>query len=151
MHEAFPATDVVVMAAAVADFRPAEPSADKISKSGREALTLELEPTVDVLTEVAGERRGDQLVIGFAAEHGEAAVERARGKLERKRLDAIVVNDVSRADIGFDVSENEVTIVTAEGHQQVPRASKSEVAAAILDMVERLRAERAHAGGAAHA
>jgi phosphopantothenoylcysteine decarboxylase / phosphopantothenate---cysteine ligase len=149
VHEAFAATDVVVMAAAVADFRPADPSADKITKSGRDGLTLELEPTADVLTEIAGERRDDQLVIGFAAEHGGGAVERARGKLERKRLDAIVVNDVARADIGFDVSENEVTIVTAGGDHEVPLASKAEVAAAILDVVERLRAERAAAGGGA--
>jgi phosphopantothenoylcysteine decarboxylase/phosphopantothenate--cysteine ligase len=134
-----------VMAAAVADFRPASPAADKISKSGREGLTLELEPTADVLSELAGERRPGQLVVGFAAEHGEGAVERARGKLERKGLDAVVVNDISRADIGFDVDENEVTIVTAGGAEPVPQGSKPEVAAAVLDVVERLRTKSAEA------
>ncbi len=149
--EAFGATDVVVMAAAVADFRPAEAVAEKISKAGRDGLTVDLEPTADVLAELASRRRADQLLVGFAAEHGQGAVERAREKLDRKRLDAIVVNDVSRADIGFDVEENEVTIVTATGDQLVPRASKPEVAAAILDLVERMRAERTGAGGAARA
>src|SRR2546421_716016 len=86
----------------------------------------------------AARRSAGQVVVGFAAEHGEGAVERARGKLERKGLDAVVVNDISRADIGFDVPENEVTIVTAAGTEQVPRASKSEVAGAVLDVVERL-------------
>ncbi len=77
--------------------------------------------------------------MGFAAEHGEDAVEAARGKLTGKRLDALVVNDISRSDIGFDVDANEVTILTAAGERHVPRASKAEVAAAILDAVERLR------------
>ena len=135
----FEAADALVMAAAVADFRPAAPAADKISKSGRDGLVLELEPTADILSELAGVRRPGQLVVGFAAEHGEGAVERARGKLERKALDAVVVNDISRADIGFDVDENEVTIVTAEGSQAPADGSKAEVAAAILDVVERLR------------
>jgi len=78
-------------------------------------------------------------VIGFAAEHGEGAVERGRSKLARKRLDAVVVNDISRADIGFDAEENEVTIVLPEGEREVGRRSKAGVAAAILDEVERLR------------
>ena len=148
VREAFPAVDAVVMAAAVADFRPAEPVAEKIEKAGREGLTVELEPTVDVIAELAAERSAGQLLVGFAAEHGDAAVDRARAKLERKGLDAVVVNDVSRADIGFDVPENEVTIITAAGEQQVPRASKEDVAAAILEAIERLRAEHVHAGGA---
>jgi phosphopantothenoylcysteine decarboxylase/phosphopantothenate--cysteine ligase len=79
-------------------------------------------------------------VVGFAAEHGERAVERGRAKLSRKGLDAVVVNDISRADIGFDSSENEVTIVLADGEREVGRRPKSEVAAAILDEVERFRA-----------
>ena len=79
-------------------------------------------------------------MVGFAAEHGEGTVERARGKLERKGLDAVVANDISRADIGFDAGDNEVTIVTADGEQAVPRSSKAEVAAHVLDAVERLRA-----------
>ena len=150
-REAFEASDAVVMAAAVADFRPSAAVEEKIAKSDRDSLTIELEPTIDVLAELAEHRRPGQLLIGFAAEHGKGAVERARGKLERKRLDAVVVNDVSRADIGFDVPENEVTVLTAGGEQEVPRASKAEVASAILDVVERLRAERAEAGGPARA
>jgi phosphopantothenoylcysteine decarboxylase/phosphopantothenate--cysteine ligase len=141
----FEAADALVMAAAVADFRPAAPAAEKISKSGRDGLTLELEATTDILAELAEEQRPGRLVVGFAAEHGDGAVDRARGKLERKGLDAVVVNDISRADIGFDVDENEVTIVTAGGEEQVPRGSKAEVAAAILDLVERLRAKPAEA------
>jgi phosphopantothenoylcysteine decarboxylase/phosphopantothenate--cysteine ligase len=136
----FPAAEVLVMAAAVADFRPVDAANDKLGKEGREGLSLELEPTVDVLAELADRRAPGQVVVGFAAEHGQGAVERARGKLERKRLDAIVVNDISRADIGFDVGENEVTIVTAGGAREVPRSSKAEVGGAVLDVVEELRA-----------
>jgi phosphopantothenoylcysteine decarboxylase/phosphopantothenate--cysteine ligase len=138
----FPEADVLVMAAAVADFTPAAPADTKLGKEGREGLTLELRPTVDVLGEVAAERTEEQVLVGFAAEHGQGAVDRARGKLERKRLDAIVVNDISRPDIGFDTEENEVTIVTDSEARQVPFASKAEVAAAVLDVVEELRTAR---------
>jgi len=141
----FDGADVLVMAAAVSDFRPAAPVEDKISKSGLAGLSVEMEPTPDVLEELAARRRPDQVVVGFAAEHGQGAVERARGKLERKRLDAVVVNDISRADIGFDAAENEVTVVTAAGAEQVPRGSKAEVAAAVLDAVEGVRARTAEA------
>ena len=130
---------VLVMAAAVADFRPAAPEQSKIKKDGRTGLTVELEPTPDVLAAVSERRRPGQLLVGFAAEHGDGAVERARGKLERKRLDAVVVNDISRSDIGFDVDANEVTIVTAGGDEPVPFGPKEDVARAILDVVERLR------------
>ena len=136
---AFAEADVLLMAAAVADFRPAEALDDKIAKTGRERLALELEPTEDVLAALAGARRAGQTLIGFAAEHGEGAVERGRDKLERKGLDAIVVNDISRADIGFDATDNEVTVVTTDGDRHVPHASKQAVAAAILDEVEALR------------
>jgi phosphopantothenoylcysteine decarboxylase / phosphopantothenate---cysteine ligase len=145
-EQEFRATDVLLMAAAVADFSPAEPEQGKIKKSARTRLELVLEPTADVLAGLAGERRAGQTLIGFAAEHGPAAVELAREKLTAKGLDAIVVNDISRADIGFDVDANEVTILSvthngsAPAQQQVPRASKAEVAAAILDVVEMLRA-----------
>jgi phosphopantothenoylcysteine decarboxylase/phosphopantothenate--cysteine ligase len=136
---AFEFADVLVMAAAVADFRPAAPERSKIKKDGRAGLTIELEPTVDVLASVSERRRPGQVLVGFAAEHGAGAVERARGKLERKRLDAVVVNDISRPDIGFDVEENEVTIVTAAGDEPVPFGPKEDAARAILDVVERLR------------
>jgi phosphopantothenoylcysteine decarboxylase/phosphopantothenate--cysteine ligase len=108
---------------------------------------LELEPTEDVLSQVAELRRADQVIVGFAAEHGEDAVDLAHGKLARKRLDAIVVNDISRAGIGFESQENEVTILTADGAQRhVPRSRKERVARAVLDEVERLRAARGGSG-----
>jgi phosphopantothenoylcysteine decarboxylase / phosphopantothenate---cysteine ligase len=136
----FAACDVLLMAAAVADFRPAAPVAHKLKKDVGPVPTIELEPTVDVLSALAAARRPGQVLVGFAAEHGEGAVEYARGKLRRKRLDAVVVNDISRSDIGFNVADNEVTIVTALNERLVPRTSKSDVAAAVLDEVERLRA-----------
>jgi phosphopantothenoylcysteine decarboxylase/phosphopantothenate--cysteine ligase len=138
---AFQYADVLLMAAAVADFRPAAPEASKIAKDERaDGMSLALEPTSDVLAELSSRRRADQVVVGFAAEHGEGALERARGKLQRKGLDAVVVNDISRGDIGFDVDENEVTILLAGGaDRRVPFGPKPQVAAAILDAVEALR------------
>jgi phosphopantothenoylcysteine decarboxylase/phosphopantothenate--cysteine ligase len=95
-----------------------------------------------VLAALSADRRPGQVLIGFAAEHGDVAVENARGKLERKRLDAVVANDISRPGIGFDAEENEVTIVTSGGDRPVPRGSKAEVAAAIVDFIEELRVVR---------
>jgi phosphopantothenoylcysteine decarboxylase/phosphopantothenate--cysteine ligase len=140
----FPACDVLLMAAAVADFRPRERTDGKIKKAGRARLELELEPTADVLAGLASHRREGQTLVGFAAEHGERAVELGRRKLEQKGLDAVVVNDISRRDIGFEVDANEVTILARTDAQpehvrHVPRAAKAEVAGAILDAVERLR------------
>jgi phosphopantothenoylcysteine decarboxylase/phosphopantothenate--cysteine ligase len=145
--EEFAVCDVLLMTAAVADFRPAAPRAGKIKKAGRASLELELEATADVLAGLAARRRNGQTLVGFAAEHGAGAIECARDKLTAKRLDAVVVNDISRSDIGFEVDANEVTIVTPadgsapDGQQHVPRASKAQVAEAILDAVERLRAD----------
>ena len=139
-REAFPASDVLLMAAAVSDFRPREGETAKISKSGRDGLELDLEPTEDVLAALSGERRPDQTLVGFAAEHGEGGVDRARGKLERKGLDLVVVNDISRSDIGFDTEHNEVTLLTAAEERALPRGPKGAVAAAVLDEVESLRA-----------
>jgi phosphopantothenoylcysteine decarboxylase/phosphopantothenate--cysteine ligase len=138
-------SDVVLMAAAVADFRPRSPEAAKIAKAGRTGLALELEPTTDVLAAIAAERRPGQTLVGFAAEHGEGAVERAREKLLRKGLDAVVVNDISLAGAGFDAPDNEVTILTAGEARPVPRASKAEVARSVLDAVVELRAHPARA------
>jgi phosphopantothenoylcysteine decarboxylase / phosphopantothenate---cysteine ligase len=132
---------VLLMAAAVADFRPGQAVGEKISKSGRDGLALALEPTEDVLAALAAARSPGQTLVGFAAEHGEGAVERGRGKLERKGLDAVVVNDISRAEIGFDAADNEVTIVTAASERHVPLGSKETIAAAILDAVESMRVE----------
>jgi phosphopantothenoylcysteine decarboxylase/phosphopantothenate--cysteine ligase len=143
----FPGCDVLLMAAAVADFRPAAPAAGKIKKAGRGSLELMLEPTVDVLSTLASARDARQIVVGFAAEHGERALELARGKLTAKRLDALVVNDISRTDIGFDSDANEVTILTAPaggaaGEIHVPRAGKRDIAGAVLDAVQALRTGR---------
>jgi phosphopantothenoylcysteine decarboxylase/phosphopantothenate--cysteine ligase len=131
--------DVLLMAAAVADFRPPQVAEAKLKKDAREELVLALERTPDILSGLAAHRRPDQVVVGFAAEHGERALQYGREKLARKRLDAVVVNDIARADIGFESPENEVTILTAGGERHVPRASKAEVARAILDVVGDLR------------
>ena len=136
----FPTADVLLMAAAVADFRPRAPQTTKIVKTEVDGLSIELEPTTDVLAVLGSRRRPGQTLVGFAAEHGAGAVERGRGKLERKHLDAVVVNDIARSDIGFDSDHNEVTIVTASGIRAVPRGPKEVVAAAVLDEVERVRA-----------
>jgi phosphopantothenoylcysteine decarboxylase/phosphopantothenate--cysteine ligase len=144
----FDASDVLLMTAAVADFRPASPVAHKLKKD-QGTPTIELEPTADVLGALAARRRPGQLLIGFAAEHGAGAVQYGRGKLERKRLDAVVVNDVSTPGVGFDSSDNEVTILTTGGGvRRVPRASKESVARAVLDEIERLRSEREETDGA---
>jgi phosphopantothenoylcysteine decarboxylase / phosphopantothenate---cysteine ligase len=141
VREKFASADVLIMAAAPADFRPAEVVEGKFTRGS--GCTLELEPTEDIVAAVAAGRRPDQTVVGFAAEHGERAVERGRAKLRRKGLDAVVVNDISRTDIGFDSPENEVTIVLADGEREVGRRPKEEVAAAILDEVERFRTQSA--------
>jgi phosphopantothenoylcysteine decarboxylase / phosphopantothenate---cysteine ligase len=130
----------------VADCRPVAAQNGKIKKSGRRGIELQLEPTPDVLSGLASHRREGQTVVGFAAEHGTEAVRGAREKLLAKGLDAIVVNDISRPDIGFDSEANEVTIFSAPRggteveELHVPRAAKREVAEAILDAAERLRA-----------
>ena len=135
-EERFPSADVLLMAAAVADYRPADARAGKIKKAeAGETLSLELERTEDVLSGLAAHRRPDQLLVGFAAEHGDQAVANARDKLRRKGLDAVVVNDVSAPGIAFDAPDNEVTIVTADGEEHVPRATKAAVAASVLDAV----------------
>jgi phosphopantothenoylcysteine decarboxylase/phosphopantothenate--cysteine ligase len=134
----FDESDVLLMAAAVADYRPAQARADKIKKSEPE-LELRLERTEDVLSGLAARRREGQLIVGFAAETGARALEYGRDKLARKRLDAVVVNDVGEPGIGFDAADNEVTILTGETEQHVPRTTKAEVAAAILDAVLRRR------------
>jgi phosphopantothenoylcysteine decarboxylase / phosphopantothenate---cysteine ligase len=135
-----PAADVLLMAAAPADFRAVSPEATKISREGGAGMGLRLEPTDDILARAARERRAGQTLIGFAAETGDS-LERARRKLERKSVDAIVFNDVSRPEIGFDAATNEVTIVERSGEHQVPQASKEDVAEAILDRVEAIRSE----------
>ncbi len=137
-HAAFIAADVLLMAAAVADFRP-ERADGKLTREGSGGMALELSETEDVVASLARERRDGQTLVGFAAEHGSEAIERAREKLARKGLDAIVFNDISRPEIGFDSAHNEVTIVTAAGERPVPETTKEEVAEAVLDEVSGLR------------
>jgi phosphopantothenoylcysteine decarboxylase/phosphopantothenate--cysteine ligase len=131
------ASDVVIMAAAVADYRPAESLATKRPKD-RSMWTVELEPTIDVLAALGRDRTPGQVLVGFAADQGGRGLERAREKLQTKRADLFVFNDVSRSDIGFESSDNEVTLVGADGERTVGKAPKDEIAAAILDEVERL-------------
>jgi phosphopantothenoylcysteine decarboxylase / phosphopantothenate---cysteine ligase len=135
--ERAPQADVVVMAAAVADYRPAEALTAKRPK-GSAAWTLELEPTTDVLSALGEQRRDGQILVGFAAETGASGLERAREKLSRKGADLFVLNDVARTDIGFDAYENEVTLLAAGTERTVAKAPKEEIAAAILDEVEAL-------------
>jgi phosphopantothenoylcysteine decarboxylase/phosphopantothenate--cysteine ligase len=136
----FPACHVLLMTAAVADFRPVDAADHKLKKTGRDELTIRMEPTPDVLTGLAARRTDGQTLVGFAAETGDGAVAYGRGKLERKGLDAVVVNDVALPGIGFDTPDNEVTIVTASGEEHIARAGKDEVAVAILRTVDALRA-----------
>jgi phosphopantothenoylcysteine decarboxylase/phosphopantothenate--cysteine ligase len=137
----FPACDVLLMAAAVADFRPAAPVDGKIKKAGVQSLAIELEPTADVLRGLSSQRAPGQTLVAFAAEHGSEGLEHARAKLSSKDVDAVVLNDISRTDIGFESDSNEVTILIATGAEPVSRAPKESVANAILDVVDRLRTE----------
>jgi phosphopantothenoylcysteine decarboxylase/phosphopantothenate--cysteine ligase len=129
---------MVIKTAAVADFRPKAAAGQKIKRKGE--MTLELEPTADILAEVA-RRKTSQVVVGFAAET-ENVLENARKKLASKSLDAIVVNDVSRAGIGFDSDRNAVTIISHSEVVEVPETSKWEVAHRVLDQVVKLRKHR---------
>ena len=130
-----PESTVVIKTAAVADFRPKAASEQKIKRKGE--MTLELEPTADILAEVA-RRKTSQIVVGFAAET-ENVLENARKKLASKSLDAIVVNDVSREGVGFDSDRNAVTIISRREVIEVPETSKWEVAHRVLDQVVKLR------------
>jgi phosphopantothenoylcysteine decarboxylase/phosphopantothenate--cysteine ligase len=139
--ERFPDSDVLLMAAAVADFRPRNPAGHKLKKNAGVPL-VELEPTEDVLSTLANARRPGQVLVGFAAEHGDGAVAYGRDKLERKRVDAIVINDVSQPGIGFDAADNEVTMVLAGGKDlRLARSSKARIADGVLDEVEKLLAK----------
>jgi len=132
--------DVIVMAAAVADYRAAAPSTTKRAKDGS-AWVVELQPTPDVLGAIGAARRPGQVIVGFAADEAEAGLERAREKRRVKNADLFVYNDVSRTDIGFDAADNEVVVVSENGDRRVAKAPKRVVAAAVLDEVERLLSE----------
>jgi phosphopantothenoylcysteine decarboxylase/phosphopantothenate--cysteine ligase len=134
--------DVVIMAAAVADYTPEGGSAaQKLAKGG--PMTIALERTADILADL-GARRGERdhpVLVGFAAESGDPAAS-ARRKLATKRADLIVANDISAADAGFDVTTNRVSLVSPEGIADLPLLPKTDVAAAVLDRVEQLLARR---------
>jgi phosphopantothenoylcysteine decarboxylase / phosphopantothenate---cysteine ligase len=134
--------DLVLMAAAVADYRPTEPSNVKRPKD-EQTWRLELEPTADVLRSLGERRTNGQVLVGFAAETGPEGLSRAREKLNRKRVDLVVYNDVGRGDIGFDGEENEIVLVTAAGERRVAKAPKDRIAATIVDTAEELLRERA--------
>ncbi len=145
MHDAMTqlaaSADVVVMSAAVADFRPVAPAEGKIKKDGG-VPQIVLEPTPDILAALGASKKGHQTLVGFAAETSDL-VDNARGKLARKNLDLIVANDVSAEGVGFSHNTNAVTIIGADGSlQEVPLASKHTVAMAVLDSVVRVRSAR---------
>jgi phosphopantothenoylcysteine decarboxylase / phosphopantothenate---cysteine ligase len=134
--------DLVLMAAAVADYRPVERVDAKRPKDER-TWQVELEPTHDVLQSLGERRTNGQVLVGFAAETGPDGLARAREKLSRKRVDLVVYNDVACADIGFDSDENEVVLVTASGERRIEKAPKDRIAATIVDTAEELLRERA--------
>ncbi|MGA8745551.1 MAG: bifunctional phosphopantothenoylcysteine decarboxylase/phosphopantothenate--cysteine ligase CoaBC [Solirubrobacterales bacterium] len=133
----FPFSHVLLMAAAPADFRATEVAADKLKRE--DALELYLHPTEDILASLAGSRSAQQTIVGFAAEHGEDGLSRARDKLSRKNADLIVLNDVSDPEIGFGSDHNEVTLIDRESETPIARAPKEGIADAILERVDWLR------------
>jgi phosphopantothenoylcysteine decarboxylase/phosphopantothenate--cysteine ligase len=136
---ALPDVDVLLLAAAVADYRPAEVLAAKRPKDER-GWTLELEQTDDIARLLGERKQAGQVLVAFGAEHGDEGRTRKRAMLETKNADLVVYNDVGRTDIGFDSAENEVVLITRDGDRTVEKAAKHRIAAAILDEVERLLA-----------
>src|ERR1700678_3946524 len=136
--ELLPQASIVIKTAAVSDYRMKSISPQKIKRKG--AIALDLEPTADILKEISA-RKQSQIVVGFAAET-ENVLENGRQKLTAKKLDAIVVNDVSRKGVGFDSDRNEVTIITHDEIVEVPETTKWEVAQRVLDQVVRIRQRR---------
>jgi phosphopantothenoylcysteine decarboxylase/phosphopantothenate--cysteine ligase len=129
--------DVVVMAAAVSDYRPGNPESGKRPKD-KEPWTITLEPTDDVLAELGRRKHNGQILVGFAAEGSEDGLERARGKLANKNGNLFVYNDVSQPGVGFESEDNEIVLLSALGERKLGRRSKEECAVAILDEVEAL-------------
>jgi phosphopantothenoylcysteine decarboxylase/phosphopantothenate--cysteine ligase len=134
----FPACDVLLMAAAPADFRPQGVAEAKIKRTDG-GLDVRLEPTEDILAAAAAAKRKEQTVVGFAAETGAGGIEHAREKLVRKGADMIVLNDVSDPEIGFESDRNAVTLVEPGAEEPIAIDSKEAIAAAILDRVDALR------------
>ncbi len=129
--------DVVLMAAAVADYRPAERIDGKRPKSS-EPWSLELVPTPDVAMALGAARHDRQVLVAFGADSGETGLERKRRMLTDKNVDLVVFNDIGREGIGFDADDNEVLLIRADGDRHVPRGPKALVAVEILDEVESL-------------
>jgi phosphopantothenoylcysteine decarboxylase/phosphopantothenate--cysteine ligase len=132
--------DVVVMAAAVADYRPADPRPDKRPKDDS-SWSVELRPTDDVLRALGAQPANGRILVGFAAETGDDGLARARAKRTGKNADLVVYNEVARADVGFESVENEVVLISKAGERRVGKAPKTRIAAEILDEVERLLGE----------
>ncbi len=141
--ELLPSSTLVLKAAAVADFRAMEVATHKLRRSG--TLTLELEPTPDIVQEIIARRNPGTLVIAFAAEAGDP-LEGARSKLSRKGADAVFVNDISQVGIGFDSERNAGYFVTREGAVALPEMSKRQIADRILDEALKLRGQAPPAG-----
>lgn len=150
MHEAvmknLSNATIYIGAAAVADYRPKNVAENKIKKTNQDLLTLELEKTTDILSDVSANRHEGLLVVGFAAETNDV-IEYARGKMERKNLDLIVANDVTKKGAGFGSDENQATIITRENAIELPLISKNELAGRILDEIIKLRSEGRKAKG----
>ena len=133
--------DVILMAAAVADYRPAEPIDGKRPKDN-EPWSVDLVPTSDVARALSAARRDGQVLVAFGAESGDEGLARKRAMLTEKDVDLVVFNDVGRPDIGFESPDNEVLLISSEGERHVPKATKQEVAGAILDAVQELLGDR---------
>jgi phosphopantothenoylcysteine decarboxylase / phosphopantothenate---cysteine ligase len=138
----FPGAHVLLMAAAPADFRAADPAEGKLTRDAD--LDLHLEPTEDILASLTAQREDEQIVVAFAAEAGDN-VDRARKKLTRKNADLMVLNDISNPEIGFESQENAVTLIDATSETPIPQASKDQIAESILERVDQLRAKFARA------
>jgi phosphopantothenoylcysteine decarboxylase/phosphopantothenate--cysteine ligase len=128
--------DVIVMCAAVADFRPAVAGAGKLERS--KSASIELTPTADIIAALAADRRDGQVLVAFAAEHGAGGIDRAQKKLQRKQVDLIVYNDIADEAIGFDSPDNEVTLISKDGEQRLAKAPKLDIARQLLDAIEQL-------------
>lgn len=133
--------DVVLMAAAVADYRAAHQAEGKRAKDG-EPWVVELVPTPDVLRALGAARTQSQVLVAFGAESGEEGLARKRRMLDEKSVDLVVYNDIARDDVGFDAPDNEVVLITREHETHVPKAAKAEIARAVIDEVERILEDR---------
>jgi phosphopantothenoylcysteine decarboxylase / phosphopantothenate---cysteine ligase len=140
----FPSSQVLLMAAAPADFKASDPAVGKLTRDA--SLDLHLEPTEDILATLTATRTEGQTIVAFAAEAGDN-IDRAREKLTRKNADLIVLNDISNPEIGFESQENAITLIDSTSADPVPQASKDNIAEAILERVDQLRGKAASHSG----